>query len=105
MSLVTRQFEEEGWTVESVERNKCGYDLVCTKEGRRKDVEVKGVRGTECKFIITAGELRQASSNPHFIICVVTEALLNAPKMSSYSGGRFLREFELNPISYWAVPR
>ena len=52
---VVKHYEVSGWLVRSVERDKCGFDLECTKGGVIQQVEVKGVGGTGLCFIITAG--------------------------------------------------
>lgn len=47
MELVTDLFEENEWTVLSVEAQHVGYDLRCTKENTRLFVEVKGRSGND----------------------------------------------------------
>jgi hypothetical protein len=42
ISHVTKYYQKKGWTVTSVESEKCGYDLVCTKDSIQEHVEVKG---------------------------------------------------------------
>jgi hypothetical protein len=66
-----------------VERDKCGFDLECTKNGAIEQVEVKGIRGTGLCFIITAGEVQQARANANFILAVVTSALSGSPKLTN----------------------
>jgi hypothetical protein len=60
---VKREYKQNGWNVESVEQDKCGYDLHCTKSSLEEHVEVKGIRGLDPSFIITAGEVRRAGSD------------------------------------------
>jgi hypothetical protein len=102
---VKRTYEEDGWSVRSVEREKCGFDLVCSKDGVVEDVEVKGVRGTQASFIITAGEVEQAHENGRFFLVVVTSALASSRKITKYSGKEFGRLFDLSAIQYRAVLR
>lgn len=75
IDFVTKFYESSGWSVESVERDKVGYDLICRKGNERQDVEVKGRSGNYLQFIITANEVKQALENPAFIIYVVTSAV------------------------------
>jgi len=102
-SYVTEWYESHGWSVKSVEAEKCGYDLVCVKGSVEKHVEVKGVQGEVLSFIITAGEVRQAQSNSKFIICIVTSSLSKRPKLFRYTGKEFAAKFRLSPLAYKAV--
>lgn len=105
VSLVTDWYKSEGWTVESVEAAKCGYDLLCRKNSEENHVEVKGVQGELVAFIITAAEVRQAQKDSDFVLCVVTSALTDDPKLNLYDGESFASDFELSPLSYRAVLR
>lgn len=100
--FVTELYETQGWSVKSVESERCGYDLLCVKDSLEENVEVKGIRGTALSFIITSGEVRQARMNPRFVLCAVTSALSNEPQMSRYTGGEFLDKFKLEELSYKA---
>jgi len=99
---VKKSYEQEGWLVRSVEREKCGFDLQCSKDGLFEDVEVKGSRSPEVCFIITAGEVRQAKNNVRFFLMVVTSALSTVPKITKYSGEEFFRRFKISAIQYRA---
>ena len=99
---VTKSYEDAGWVVRSTEQDKCGFDLECRKNRAVENVEVKGVRGTEQGFLITAGEVEQARSNRNFVLAVVTSAL-SAPVLAKYSGTEFLKLFELSVVQYRAV--
>ena len=94
-------YKRQGWEVQSVEANKVGFDLLCTKNGEEKHVEVKGVRGSAVAFFVTPGEVERARTDPHFILCVVTEALTE-PKMQCFSGNEFLQKFTLTATTYRA---
>ncbi len=100
---VVKDYEGNGWSVRSVERDKCGFDLECSKDGVVEQVEVKGARGTELCFIITAGEVKQARENATFFLAVVTLALSASPKLTKFSGAEFGRRFDLSAIQYRAV--
>lgn len=105
VSFVTQWYESRGWKVESVEAQKRGYDLLCAKGSAEEHVEVKGVQGDLPAFIITAGEVRQAQNNLNFVICVVTSALKQNPKLFRYVGKEFVDKFDLAPLAYRAILR
>jgi len=99
---VTNDYHENGWTVESVELKRCGFDLLCTKNKTQEHVEVKGVQGDTLSFIITAGEVKRSQKDENFILCVVTSALTN-PKLHKLTAKDFNEGFSLETISYRAV--
>lgn len=105
VAVVTDWYESEGWTVKSVEAAKCGYDLLCRKYSEENHIEAKGVQGELVAFIITAAEVRQAQKDLDFVLCVVTSALTDDPKLNLYDGESFASDFELSPLSYRAVLR
>lgn len=102
---VRRAYRADGWQVESVERQRCGFDLKCSRGSDRADVEVKGVSGKALAFMMTANEVEQANQNPNFVICIVTSALLPSRKIAKYRGPQFLSEFFLQPTQYHASLR
>lgn len=105
IAIVKKKYKFDGWTVRSVERDKCGFDLECHKGEITENVEVKGVSGTERSFFITAGEVEQAKINSKFVLIVVTSALSSSPVMTCYSGTEFFRSFELKVVQYRAALR
>lgn len=105
IAFVTDWYKERGWSVQSVEVDKCGYDLCCVNDGLEEHVEVKGIQGEIPSFIITSGEVRQSKNNDLFKICVVTCALSNQPKLFRYDRNEFANKFNLEPISFRASLR
>ncbi|GEM_PF-4608794 len=105
VDFVKQKYINDGWEVNSVENEKCGYDLECHKDGITENVEVKGISGTEQSFIITAGEIYQAQTNSLFVLAVVTSARSQPPVLTRYSGRDFFDCFELKPLQYRAVLR
>ena len=103
ISFVVDWYEARGWRVKSVEGEKCGYDLLCTRGDAEEHVEVKGVQGREPSFIITAGEVRRAQSDPSFILCVVTAALTGARVLHRCTGKKFVANYNLTPLAYRAT--
>jgi hypothetical protein len=98
--FVTSHYKLQGWTVVSVENQKIGYDLRCMREAEVKHVEVKGVRGDEVCFQLTAGEKARAESDKLFCVCVVTRALADTPRSVEIPRARLLADYEFQPISY-----
>lgn len=105
VSFVTKWYETKGWSVESVEAEKCGYDLHCTKNNIKENVEVKGVRGNGLSFIITANEVKQAHNDSDFVICIVNSALSSNPQTTRYSGNELIGKFEFVELAYRASLR
>jgi 5-methylcytosine-specific restriction protein A len=105
INLVRSRYEDEGWNVRSVERDRCGFDLECTRGEEQEHVEVKGIRGSEQAFLITAGEVARAKADPRFVLMVVTHALSGSPAPARYSASEFLAAFELSAIQYRATLR
>lgn len=103
IAFVTQQYNKRGWSVQSVEGEKRGFDLICRKGKKEEHVEVKGISGNTCIFIVTVGEVKQAESNPNFVLWAVTEALSKTPKSSRFTGKEFLQKFSLEPLQYRAA--
>ena len=102
--LVSNWYRRRNWKVVSVEAEKCGYDLTCTRNQKKEHVEVKGIAGREACFNITASELKQAESNPSFIICVVTLSLSKLPGLLRLTGVQLRKQFQFRPLQYHAIP-
>ncbi len=102
---VTQWYESEGWSVASVERDNCGYDLLCRRDGREEHVEVKGTQGKTPAFIITANEYRQSQADEMFKLCVVVSALSTSAEMHTYNGADLNNQFEMQPLAYRAMLR
>jgi hypothetical protein len=105
ISHVRRRYESDGWKVTSVESEKRGYDLLCSKGARSEHVEVKGVQGTIPSFIVTANEVKQARNDAAFVLCVVTSALSDVPRLHRFSGREFISRYDLAPLAYRAIPK
>lgn len=97
----TSFLELEGWKVHSVEADGLGYDLHCAKPGQVLKVEVKGVRGLQPTFILTAGEYKRAQSDEKFALCVVTSAL-REPKVIFLRRTKLKAALRVVPLSYKA---
>jgi hypothetical protein len=102
IEFVTRHYEQDGWTVNSVEVQKLGYDLRCKKGSEEAHVEVKGTQGDDVCFIITAAEVRNAMIDRKHLTCVVTAALTAGPKVYTYGRDEFSKKLQLEPIAFRA---
>jgi hypothetical protein len=101
---VTGLLRRRGYTVRSRETENLGYDLDAVKGARTElHVEVKGVTGSEVRFVITAGEVKRARSDPAFRLMVVTEATRpSRARVHEYLGRDLKRRFVLKTVSYLA---
>jgi len=102
IEFVSCHYEQDGWTVRSVEAQKAGYDLCCDRGNVQVHVEVKGTQGDDVCFIITAAEVRNAMIDRRHLTCVVTGALTAAPKIFTYSRDDFATQIRLEPIAFRA---
>jgi len=102
IEFVKLRYEQDGWTVRSVEAQKVGYDLHCDRGNEQAHVEVKGTQGDDVCFIITAAEVRNAMIDRRHFTCVVTAALTPAPKMFTYTRDDFPEKIQLEPIAFRA---
>lgn len=100
--FVRRRYEQDGWSVYSVEAEKVGYDLRCEKGDEEAHLEVKGTQADDVCFIITAAEVRNALIDRRHLTCVVTAALTSAPKMFTYTRDEFPKKIDLEPIAFRA---
>jgi len=102
--FVTEKLQGEGWKVISKEKENVGYDLLATKRGAQRHIEVKGVRDSKATFFITAGEVRAAQTDPKWEIWVVTSALTSRPSASVIPGADFGAIYKIDPVSFRASP-
>jgi Domain of unknown function (DUF3883) len=75
ITAVRDHYESRGFSVESVEADKCGWDLTCTADSGIVRVEVKGVSGPKRSVLLTRNEYRSAVNDPGWVLAVVTRAL------------------------------
>jgi len=101
---VTNWYQVAGWQVKSVERDRVGYDLHCTREHELELAEVKGIAGFSQMCIVTEGECQVAAKRSGSVVWLVTAAL-SRPELHRYSGSEFLAKFEFTPIQYRAKLR
>jgi hypothetical protein len=103
IEAASRHYRAEGWQVFSQEPLNLGYDLLCTRADEIRHVEVKGVRGSECSFILTANERDFAERNESFYLCVVVSALDPAcRKINEFTAAEMNSRFIFKPVSFVA---
>jgi hypothetical protein len=102
IDFVRRRYEEDGWTVRSVEAQKVGYDLRCDRGSEEAHLEVKGTQSEDVCFIITAAEVRNAMIDGRHLTCIVTATLTDAPTMLTLTRDEFEKRIQLNPIAFRA---
>ncbi len=99
---VTRYFRNQDWSVYNVSSENRGYDLLCKRSGEQRHVEVKGARGEGQQFIVTARELETWTTDKHFVLAFVGNALSAKPSLSFFPRGATKSEFAFRPLSYVA---
>jgi len=105
IQLVRNRYECQGWGVRSVEAEKVGFDLDCTKGKERRHVEVKGRARSGKVVLLTANEWRRAVEDPQFFIAVVSEIGSQSPLISEWSGAGFQDSHRIKPILFHACRR
>ncbi len=102
INSVTRRLKRDGWEVTSVESLAIGYDLVAKHGNKIRNIEVKGVSGSEPKFVITENEASASKSDDNWELWIVTDALSKKPTLQNFTASQFNKKFVLKPISYRA---
>lgn len=70
MSAARTHYEGQGWTVEDVSSNR-SYDLLCSREGVERRVEVKGSTRPLARVLLTPNEVSHALANADVIALFV----------------------------------
>ena len=95
----------QGWSIESKERDRVGYDLDCIRMNRKMHVEVKGIRGDAPKFILTAGEHTRVRDDGTFALCIVTRALAPNATVELVRANKLGERLTVTPLAYKATLR
>lgn len=99
MDRVT-EFFPAPWTVEHVDREKCGWDITATLGSKRLCIEVKATSGPAPTVFVTANELDKAETNQDWIMAVLTHALSDAPLLQWYTAAELCAA--VKPVIYRA---
>ena len=107
VNAARKYYEELGYSVKSVENEKCGYDLLATAEGDELLVEVKSTSIKDAANAcvgLTPNEFAQSKfRRTTYRICIVLDAL-GRPQLREYQwDSRASRWFDLTSISHLDV--
>jgi len=103
IAAVKKWYLQKGWSVQSKEADRCGYDLECAFGDKRECAEVKGVSSSLPSFLITRGELDASERNPCFVIFVVTQALEKHPRIQRMTGRELKARYDFSPLQFMAT--
>lgn len=103
--LVRKHYELKGWAITDRQKDSCGYDLLATRNRAKLYLEVKGAKGAEPGFIISANEVRCSKKDREFRLCLVTNALGGAPSLKVMTRQQMEKAFKLSPLTYIAKPK
>jgi hypothetical protein len=87
--------------VHSVEPDRCGYDLHCTRGKEEIHVEVKGTRGDGRSVLLTAAELERGFSDERFVFAIVATPC-TAPVATYWPAKKFRQAFAFEAIQFRA---
>lgn len=94
VAITWAYYESLGYELETVERDKVGWDLTATNGKIKLKLEVKGLSGPAVSTELTANEYRHLLlDSPNYRICIVTSAL-SIPKLHVFSYSLTTREWE-----------
>jgi hypothetical protein len=102
--FVTKYYQDRGWSVQSLESQNLGFDLLCILGDEELKVEVKGARATGPAFILTENELAAAETDDAWQLAIVTEALTERPHLYLVSGRQLEEYFVMRPLAYRGTP-
>jgi len=102
INAVKKYLRRQKYCVHSREAEKIGYDLDAVRGGEILHVEVKGISGRDCSFIITQNEVATARIDPFFRLFVVTAARTSQPVITEFQGSQIDSLFSLTALSYRA---
>jgi hypothetical protein len=90
-----------------MEKNTYPWKFIDALKSLSSTVEVKGIRGTLCSFIITTNEKKRAKLDAALRLIAVTKALEAKRRRLSkaFTGPELLRKFHFASISFMATLR
>jgi hypothetical protein len=103
IAFAKRRLSSGKWRFISKESDKVGFDLLATRRGVERHIEVKGVKGTKPDFIITAAEVRSAQTDRRWEAWVVTSALSTSPRCTEIPGADLVQLYDLKTIACRAI--
>lgn len=86
VSEVWQFYKNKGYTIKSVERQNCGWDLVAKKNDEELLLEVKGHKGSRFHFELTPNEYEKMQAHHNqYKVCGVLDALTKKPGLSVFA--------------------
>ncbi|MCY4245350.1 MAG: DUF3883 domain-containing protein [Gammaproteobacteria bacterium] len=86
VSEVWQFYKNKGYTIKSVERHNCGWDLVAKKNDEELLLEVKGHKGGRFHFELTPNEYEKMQAHHNqYKVCGVLYALTKKPTLSVFA--------------------
>ncbi len=81
---VIRRYEDPGFAITKVWKDKPGWDLEATRGAVRLRIEVKGTEGRQIRAELTPNEYTASSAHETFRICIVAQALAKKPVVHTF---------------------
>lgn len=101
IDAATKHYQRTGWEVISHETLNLGYDLHRHRAAVIRHIEVKGVRGSNCSFILTANEKDFAARSDSFRLCVVVNALDPTHRaIREFTNTELNSDFSIEPLAF-----
>jgi hypothetical protein len=97
---VRRHLRKAGYQVRTREQEICGYDLHATRKSDELHIEVKGCAGAEGRFFISRTEYTASSTDPHWRLAVITNALGRPEPPRLLNGAQMRSIFRLDPVQW-----
>ncbi|SHK90804.1 DUF3883 domain-containing protein [Fibrobacter sp. UWB12] len=75
VKIASEYYEEKGFSVKSVEKENCGWDLTVIKGDKERHIEVKGTSRNDYHFFLSKNEYEKMISDPKWRLFVVKNVL------------------------------
>jgi len=105
VEMVKRTFTQSGWAFHADRQaDGVGYDLEFVRDGQRRKVEVKGIKGSALAFNVTTKEFWRAHEDAEFVLIAVTSALDERKRRVHVVSREALVGAQRVPLSYRIGP-
>jgi hypothetical protein len=75
VKIASEYYEKKGFSVKSVEKENCGWDLTVIKGDKERHIEVKGTSRNDYHFFLSKNEYEKMIGNPKWRLFVVKNVL------------------------------
>ena len=101
IKIASEFYEEKGFSVKSVEKENCGWDLTVVKGNKVRHIEVKGTSRNEFHFFLSKNEYNQMKKDSNWRLFVVKNVLENPdPDFVVKRPENVEKLFDLNPFCF-----